>query len=219
MVRLSAWLDRGDGRPGLVRTAVVAIAGYAFFTATYLEINEFSVGRPAATLYLPGEPSIPLVPEFEFLYALGYLLPIYAVFRIPTTAGLVRMMWAFLLTLGVAYAVYLIFPVYLERPALEIDSLATYMLSLEYKDHSYNHFPSLHVALVWLGFLAGRSGMKRPAIYAALAAGMSVAPVFIKQHYVVDLIAGLLLAGVAWIVAGRLTGTTQPVRVAGLEDR
>jgi membrane-associated phospholipid phosphatase len=212
---VAEWLDRGDGRPLPTRTALVAIAGYALFTVSYLAINEFSVGRPAAALYLPGESSIPFIPEFEFLYVLGYLLPVYAVFRIPTATGVARFVWAFLLTLGVAYAVYLVFPVYLERPILEIDSPATYMLSLEYMDHSYNHFPSLHVALVWLAYLAGRSGMRYPRMYVALAAGMSVAPVFIKQHYAVDLAAGAVLAWVSWHIAGRLTPSSSPVRVAG----
>ncbi len=212
---LAEWLDRGDGRPLPTRTALVAIAGYALFTVSYLAINEFSVGRPAATLYLPGESSIPFIPEFEFLYVLGYLLPVYAVFTIPTATGVVRFVWAFLLTLGAAYAVYLVFPVYLERPILEVNSPATYLLSLEYMDHSYNHFPSLHVALVWLGYLAGRSGMGHPRIYVALAVGMSVAPVFIKQHYAVDLAAGAVLAWASWHIAGRLTRSSSHVRIAG----
>jgi len=182
----------------MARTATVAATAYAFFTATYLAVNAYSVGRPAATLYLPGETSVPFVPEFEFLYALGYILPVYAVFRIPTAMGVVQLLTAFLLTLGGAYVTYLVFPVYLERPVLVVDSIATYMLSLEYLDHSYNHFPSLHVALVWLGYLAARSGMRRPYVYAALAAGMSIAPVFIGQHYAVDLVAGAVLALAAW---------------------
>lgn len=217
--RLSEWLDRGDGRPLPRKTALIAIAGYALFTVSYLAINEFSVGRPAATLYLPGESSIPLIPEFEFLYVLGYLLPVYAVFMIATTTDVVRFVWAFLLTLGVAYAVYLVFPVYLERPILEVHSPATYMLSLEYMDHSYNHFPSLHVALVWLGYLAGRSGMRFPRVYVVLAVGMSIAPVFIKQHYAVDLAAGAVLAWLSWRAAGRIMRSNSPVEVAGSADR
>ena len=48
------------------------------------------------------------------------------------------------------------FPVYFERPRLEVSSFHTWFLSLEYLDKSYNHFPSLHVALSWLTVFASQ---------------------------------------------------------------
>jgi membrane-associated phospholipid phosphatase len=181
---------------------VVVATGYTFFLATYLPINAFSVGREAATLYLPGEARLPFIPEFEYLYALGYVLPVIAVLKIPTAEDMVQTLWAFVGTLAVAYTTYVVFPVYLERPALNVNSPATFLLSLEYRDYPYNHFPSLHVALVWLGYFACRAGLRRPAVYATLALGMTAGAVFVKQHYVVDLLYGFALAWTAWISAG-----------------
>ena len=77
-------------------------------------------------------------------------------------------------------------------------------MSLEYRDPSYNHFPSLHVAFVWLGWFACRRGLHYSVIYAILAVGVSVATMFVKQHYFLDLVYGFCLAWVAWLVAGRL---------------
>lgn len=204
--RLDA-LGRGavttDG--GLRRSFVLkAVAvGYVVFCATYLAINEFSVGRPAHILYLPGEERLPFVPEFEFLYMTGYLFPLLVIWKVTEVATFVRLTGAFALTLVVAYTTYLLFPVYLERPHLEIDSVATFLLSLEYLDHSYNHFPSLHVAIGWLVYLACREALRRPATLFLALSGMSVATLFVKQHYVVDVAFGALLALAAWTVAGR----------------
>jgi len=202
------WLDQGDGTPDRRRMLVHAAACYLLFIATWVPLNEYSVGRDAATLYLPGESSLPFVPEFEYLYALGYVLPVIALLGIPTVRGAVRVFIAFLLTLTVAYATYLIFPVYLERPELRVDSVATFLLSLEYKDPSYNHFPSLHVAFVWLGYFAARRGLRRPALYAVFALGVTVSTMLVKQHYFLDLVAGFGLAWISWIIAGRLEGSS-----------
>lgn len=196
------WLDDGDGGPHRGRTIRLGTAAYGLFVATWVPINAFSVGRQAATLYLPGETALPFVPEFEYLYALGYVLPVIALVAVPTARGVVRLLAALLGTLAVAYATYLVFPVYLERPELVVDSVSTFLLSLEYMDPSYNHFPSLHVALIWLGWLAARDGLRWPGLYLSAAIGMTVATMFVKQHYFVDLVYGGALAAVSWAAAG-----------------
>lgn len=196
------WLDDGGGGPHRGRTIRLGAAAYAVFVATWVPINAFSVGRQATTLYLPGEAALPFIPEFEYLYALGYVLPVIALLAVPTARGVVRLLAAFLGTLAVAYATYLVFPVYLERPEMVVDSVSTFLLSLEYLDPSYNHFPSLHVALVWLGWLAARDGLRWTALYVATAIGMTVATMFVKQHYFVDLVSGAALAAVSWTAAG-----------------
>jgi membrane-associated phospholipid phosphatase len=214
--RLGQWLDRGDGSPEPWRALAIVATAYLVFVVTYLPINEFSVGRRAAVLYLPGEERIPFVPEFEFIYILGYLLPVVAVLLIPNVRNIVRMVTAFLLTLCIAYATYLVFPVYLERPILEVDSPATLLLSLEYMDRSYNHFPSLHVAFVWLGYFACRKGLRRPAVFILSAIAVSAATLFIKQHYLVDVLYGLALAAAAWLVSDRILGLLERGHAGGV---
>ena len=123
---------------------------YALFTATYLSINEFSVGRDAHTLFLPGEERLPFLPIFEYLYVLTYFIAGLLVVTVRDYDTFRRLLRATGLTLLIAYTTYLLFPVYFERPRLEVTSLHTWLLSLEYMDKPYNHFPSLHVALSWL---------------------------------------------------------------------
>jgi membrane-associated phospholipid phosphatase len=183
---------------------LVLLAGYAFFAATYMPINHFSIGREARELFLPGEERLPFLPAFEYLYVTGYFLPIALLMRPPTLRRLRQSIQAFAAVLAVAYTTYLCFPVYFPRPIFEPDSLATWLISVEYLDPSYNHFPSLHVALGVVILLAGgeRWGAARwPTT--ALVIGMSVSTLFVKQHYVADVLYGAALALVAWRWAER----------------
>lgn len=205
--RFAARAHRPDGT--LDRRFVGATLGacYLFFVPTYLAINHFSVGRPAHVLWLPGEAElVPFLPEAEFVYVLGYALPLVALLRIPDGRHLVRLVVAFLVTLAVAYVTYLLLPVYLERPALEVTSLATWLLSLEYTDPSYNHFPSLHTATAVLLYLGCRTGLRHPTLLASLVAAIAVSTMLVKQHYLVDVVYGATLAGTAWAATGRWMG-------------
>ena len=129
------------------RLAIVLAGLYALFVATYLPINYFSMGRAAATLFLPGEERLTFLPTFEYLYVLTYFLPALLTVTIPDFTSLRRLARAIGLTLLAAYTTYLMFPVYFERPRLEVSSFHTWFLSLEYLDKPYNYFPSRHVAL------------------------------------------------------------------------
>ncbi|MDO8677301.1 MAG: phosphatase PAP2 family protein, partial [Acidobacteriota bacterium] len=65
----------------------------------------------------------------------------------------------------------------------------------------YNHFPSLHVALSWLAVFASQVSRRSRVGLGVLAAGISVSTVFVKQHYIVDVLYGCALAWVAWWLA------------------
>ncbi|UCF39994.1 MAG: phosphatase PAP2 family protein [Gemmatimonadota bacterium] len=201
LIALSEWVAPA-GRFRRRRLLAVLATAYVIFVATYLAVNIYSIGRTSRALWLPGEAALPFIPEFEFFYILGYLVPLLAVFRLPGASEFRRLLVAFGLTLLVAYATYLVFPVYLERPEFEVNSVATFLLSLEYHDPSYNHFPSLHLGTAWLIYLACRRGVRRRVAVVALLLAISLSTVFVKQHYLVDVVFGVGLALAAWWVSG-----------------
>lgn len=200
-LRFRHWLCDAEGHLRKRRVAVLLAGAYALFAATYLPINAFSVGRAAYTLFLPGEERLPFLPIFEYLYVLTYFLPGLLIVTVRDYAVLRRLVRAYGLTLLSAYATYLLFPVYFERPPLEVSSFHTWLLSLEYLDKPYNHFPSLHVALSWLAVHASQVSGKSRFALGVLATGISVSTVFVKQHYIVDVLYGFALAWVAWRLA------------------
>lgn len=201
--RFQRWLSTPDGRLRRPRFAVVVSVGYVLFAATYVPINLFSVGRTAHTLFLPGEEQLPFWPIFEYLYLLTFFVGPMLLVTVRDYEGFVLLTRALLMSLGVAYATYLLFPVYFQRPHLEVDSLHTWLLSLKYLDKPYNHFPSLHVTLSWLAVHASQVSTRGRTGLALLAVGVSISTVFVKQHYIVDVLAGFILAWAAWQVATR----------------
>ena len=206
---LERWLDAGGGGLRKPRFAAVLAGAYVLFAATYLPINAFSVGRPSHTLFLPGEEQLPFLPIFEYLYVLTYFLPLFLIVTIRDYAAFRRLAAAFLLTLLIAYTTYLLFPVYFERPHLEVSSLHTWLLSLEYRDKPYNHFPSLHVALSWLAVLASQVPPRTRIAMSLVATGISVSTIFVKQHYIADVVYGFAVAWIAWRIARRAVRSRQ----------
>lgn len=198
---LGHWLSDAHGHLRKGRFAAILAGWYVLFAATYLLINAFSVGRAAQTLFLPYEERLPILPVFEYLYVLTYFLPGLLISTVRDCETFQRLARAYGLTLLTAYTTYLLFPVYFERPHLEVSSLHTWLLSLEYLDKPYNNFPSLHVALSWLAVHASQVSRRSRVGIGVVAAGISVSTVFVKQHYIVDAVYGCALAWVAWRLA------------------
>jgi membrane-associated phospholipid phosphatase len=197
------WLADEDGKLRRGPYAIALACLYAVFVVTYVPVNVFSVGRPAYTLFLPGEARLPFLPVFEYLYLLTFFLPALVIVTVWDYERFLRLARAFVVVLVVGYTTYLAFPVYLARPQLVVDSLHTWLLSLQYLDKPYNHLPSMHVALSWLSVFASQGSRASRVGLAIVAIGISVSTVFVKQHYIVDVLAGFALAWFAWRLARR----------------
>jgi membrane-associated phospholipid phosphatase len=102
-----------------------------------------------------------------------------------------------------AYACFLAYPTVAPRPASVAGSgfVAWGLRFLYAADPPFNCFPSLHVAHSFVSALTCRIVNRGVGIAAlASAALVGAATLFTKQHYVLDVLAGVLLAGVAWLV-------------------
>jgi membrane-associated phospholipid phosphatase len=78
-------------------------------------------------------------------------------------------------------------------------------------------FPSLHLALTLLVVLANWRYSRWMRILGPLyVASMGFSLVYLAEHYVSDLLAGLLLGGFSWAVAVRLTPSIRQARDEGL---
>lgn len=195
------WLWGSDGRPRRGRLSLAVAGFYLLFVVTYLPINSFSAGRRSHILYLPGEEQLPFLPIFEYLYVLAYFMPVLLIFSIRDYSRYQRLVRAFLMTLAATYTTYLLYPVKVERPNLVVDSLHTWLLSIEYMDKPYNNLPSLHVALSWLAVHAVQVSAPVRVGLAVVAIGISVSTIFIKQHYIVDVLSGFAISWIAWAMA------------------
>lgn len=147
---------------------------------------------------------LPLAPTWALIYGALYafliLLPVFVVQR----AELIRRtVWAYLMVWTLAFTCFLVYPTVAPRPAtVSGDGFAVWGLRFLYEaDPPYNCFPSLHVAHSFVSALASYR-VHRTLGSAAIACASLVAlsTLFTRQHYVADLVAGILLALAAYAI-------------------
>lgn len=174
---------------------VLLIPGYIFIPALL----------PGRTLHVPElalDRLVPLQPGWALVYGSLYLfliaLPVLVVRQVEHLRRTVR---AYLLVWLVAYLFFLGYPTVAPRPATVIgDSFGAWGLRLLYSaDPPHNCFPSLHVAHSFVSaFTVARLHRGVGIAATAAAAAVGVSTLFTKQHYILDVIAGVFLAGVAY---------------------
>jgi membrane-associated phospholipid phosphatase len=109
-------------------------------------------------------------------------------------------MQAYLMVMIVSYVGFLVYPTVAPRPAQVFgDGFSAWTLRLAYSlDPPHGCFPSLHVAYSFVSaftcYRVNRGVGVAAAVWATL---IGISTVYTKQHYVVDVIAGALVAYVA----------------------
>lgn len=172
------------------------------------------VGRYAATLktYNPTigiDRMIPLIPDFVWFYELCYVFPFLLLFVIMDFHRLNIILLSIILANVSAFIVYLGYPIAFPRPELG-QSIAERILSLEYSSDFHpgaNKLPSLHVAFAWFVYFAcrGQRLSKIAEMLVFVLAGMiTLSTLFVKQHIVLDVVAGILWAILIWRLANYL---------------
>lgn len=186
------WLERNYG--------YFFIAGFLVFLKTvYLWIQQVKPQGIALTTFL--DTIIPFTSFFVLFYVLYYpflTLPLFLTLR--EKDHFVRTLGAMTFVASVSFFMYLIFQTQIIRPNIIpnsfLDSIVLWIYSL---DAPVNAFPSLHVSLTTIAFLSLRKKYNTASgVILLLAIGIIVSTLFIKQHYVADVVGGLVLAGLAY---------------------
>lgn len=152
---------------------------------------------------LPLDGLLPMLPAWALVYGALYafliLLPILVIQREELIRRTVQAYLAIWIT---AYAIFLLFPTAAPRPEqVAGDGFAAWGLRFLYAaDPPYNCFPSIHVAHSFVSALACYRLHRRLGFMAlACAALVALSTLFTRQHYVADLIAGIVLAVAAYV--------------------
>lgn len=203
--------------------AKVTVLAYALWLVAYELVGHYAKTLQTLDLTSYWDRSIPLIPEAVWVYELAYLLPLVALPLIRDWHRVNVALLAAVLANASAFVVYLCLPVAFSRPSLG-SSLAERMLAFEYAmDFSpgANNLPSMHVTLSLLVLFALlRQGLtaKRETVIVALVIAISAATVLVKQHLLIDVMAGAVWAFAAWTIAvrhyARRQGFDQPPLVA-----
>lgn len=197
------YFGRGIFGTGWLNAVVSLALGAGIYLANevYYALNH---GPAIWNLRTPLDAALPVVPPFVIPYVsleplVYFTLIVFLLLRTKVFQSAALSVIAAML---VSYLFYFFFQTEVIRPVLTGTDQFTRMIRDVYAgDNPFNDFPSLHtsvstiLAIHWLRF------DRRAGILACIWAALIVAStVLIKQHYVADVIGGLLLAfGASWL--------------------
>ncbi len=215
---LNKYFGRGVLGTGWVNAGVSLVLAIAIYLANemYFILNH---GPAVWNLRTPLDAALPVVPPFVIPYVsldplVYFTLIVFLLFRTKIfQSAAVSMLAAFL----ISYLFYFFFQTEVIRPALTGNDLFTRMIRDVYAgDNPFNDFPSLHTSVSTILAIHWLRWDRRAGVVACIWAALIVAStVLVKQHYVADVVGGLLLAfGIAWLFTRLIVERGDPIPVA-----
>ncbi|WP_373231027.1 phosphatase PAP2 family protein [Cohnella sp.] len=165
------------------------------------------------TLYTDLDDTIPFLKYFIIPYMVWmpflYLTLIYFYFK--DRRLYFHTLLAYIGSVLICYGIYLTFQTTVPRLEMQDNDLLSRMVMFVYQnDAPYNCFPSIHCLSSYLLFIAAR---KSPAIRIRVvvvigffAGAIIVSTVFVKQHVVMDVLAGVMLGHIVFSFVSTLLG-------------
>lgn len=162
---------------------------------------------------------IPLVPAFIIPYVWAYATWLMAPMAVSKCekSHFQRYLAAYLLSLVTGCVVLAFAPTYMDRVAEGLQDaelhgfgvgLMQFWYSLDGGDMAYNLLPSFHCINSTIAYL-GVAGRKEIPLWfriysLVMAIAVYMATCCVKQHFFLDVVAGIAVALVCWFVAGKL---------------
>jgi membrane-associated phospholipid phosphatase len=169
----------------------------------YIFIAETMPGRPAHVPEIRLDRLFPVQPAWALVYGALYLfLIVLPVFVVRQPDLIRRTFLAYLAVWITAYVFFLAYPTAAPRPPqVAGEGFLVWGLKFLYSaDPPYNCFPSLHVAHSFVSAIACWRVHRRVGIAAGICASLvGISTLFTRQHYVLDVLAGIVLAAVAGV--------------------
>jgi len=180
----------------------IAVAASLINAVLYLVPNHVQL-RPAHLLPWTGfDAAVPFVPATLWIYFSDYLLVASAFLLCTDWTEVKRFVRAYFALLVLGAAVHFAWPTAFPRDAFPVTGdgiTVTAFRLLRQIDLPTSCLPSMHVAGSYLAaFSLWRHRPWVRAVWLAWASAVAVSTLTAKQHYVIDVVAGLGVAGAFW---------------------
>ena len=111
------------------------------------------------------------------------------------------------LSKGICFVLFLLIPATNIRPEIVGDTVWDILMKLLYQiDAADNLFPSIHCLVSWFCWIGVRKRKDIPVLYRyfslAMAVAVCISTLTTRQHVIADVIGGVALAEVSYILAG-----------------
>src|SRR5260221_7014810 len=195
--------DRVFARPQPVTIPMVTLFAIIPF---YLVIGAFMSGRTVHVPEVAWDNMIPLHAAWSLVYLSLFLAALLPVFVVHQQELVRRTILAFLAIWLASFACFFAYPTIApQHPRVIVESFSTWTLrTIWSSDIKYNCFPSLHVAQCFLAALICYRVHRGVGVVAGVWAFLvAMSTLYTKQHYVLDAIAGPILACAAYFAIVR----------------
>lgn len=186
------------------------------YTLFYIWPNFFPWGNPTQLPLTGFEMSLPFVPWTFIIYVSDYLLFFTVICFLEKQAFGIFSRRMFL-TLFICGFFFFFFPTIYPRPAYPSNQVwwvQFFMDLVGAADTPLNCFPSMHVALTTVGVLSARTlGKKWFAFFVIWGLAIFITTLTTKQHYLADIVGGLLAATTACLVEWRVLKSRWPTPI------
>ena len=185
------FVSTASDRSARIKRGVFGTIVFVVFFYGYFLVQDLAV--PATTHESSWDAMIPFWPWMVVIYLVFIPYIVAAAFTTPADRFPVIVLAAIVAAVC-GWICFLAMPVSLARPDLaSLDPRLRWVFGLVRAiDDSHNTFPSLHVAITWIGLAAFWSGRFHwLAVGAAVA--ISLSTLLVKQHAIIDVIGGMLL--------------------------
>lgn len=181
--------------------SVLLLVGISLYCVLlYGLTNQFPTRTPALLPTFPIEERIPVVAGSVWIYLSYFTLLIWTAVRLPREPWARRGTGALVFVITCCGIIFLVYPTTIVRlPIPDAGMSAAALRWVRRLDPPNNCFPSMHVALAATSALIQRkANPRRGALFLLWAALITASTLMTKQHYLLDVGGGLLLAASAW---------------------
>jgi membrane-associated phospholipid phosphatase len=198
----AAWLDRQN-------KWAISVAASAFHGLLYLIPNHLQIAASHQLPLTAIDRWVPFIPQTAWIYWSNYGLVIVALLLCRDRGTTTQFVGAVFALVCTALVVHLAFPTAYPRALYpighEVDPITRAALErFRSIDTPASCLPSLHVGVCYLSAFAswGHASRLRFSVF-GWATAVAISTLTLKQHYVLDLVAGIALAAVVWALLSR----------------
>jgi len=181
---------------------IYGIVMFGIWSGLYFYIARTRINAEKHSMFVEFDKMIPFIPEWVWVYLTVYMIFLIPLFGLSDRRLLKTVMSSYITVMLICYVFFYFYPVEYPRPEFVVKDFSTWALSLVYKnDKPWNCFPSSHCAMAMMAALVlleinwffGLWGM-------AVAISIGISTLFIKQHFIIDVISGFSLSILVYYV-------------------
>ncbi|MBN2056169.1 phosphatase PAP2 family protein [bacterium] len=171
-----------------------------YYAGSYFIAQRISLALPQHTLTSYLDAALPFIPPFIYLYLQVYLIALLPLVIVDSYQALRRDCLAYVTNLTGTFVVFMIYPTTIIRPVPVVTGFNEFAVALLYRaDLPVCCFPSLHVSMAVLASLIVTREHRRLGLACHIATiAVALSTLFLKQHYVADVLGGYAMALVAY---------------------